>query len=184
MIGSEGGAPRRLTTEPSEDVVPSWSRDGRWIYFGSNRTGDLQIWKAPAEGGLAVQVTRKGGFEGFESPDGKFFYYAKGRGVPGIWKVPVEGGEEALIPELSTAGYWRYWEVTDRGIYFVPQEVLPHPAIKFFDFATRRVSHVYTPEKPPFTGPGGLAISPDGRWILYASVDQVNSDIMLLENLR
>lgn len=74
--------------------------------------------------------------------------------------------------------------MTDRGIYFVPQEVLPRPAIKFFDFATRRVSYVYTPEKLPFTGPGGLAVSPDDRWILYAPVDQVSSDIMLLENLR
>jgi len=184
VINSEGGAPRRLTTEPSEDVTPSWSRDGRWLYFGSNRTGDFQMWKVRAEGEQAVQVTRKGGFEGFESPDGKFLYYAKGRRVPSIWKIPVDGGEEAPVPELSTAGYWRFWEVTDRGLYFVPQEVLPRPAIKFFDLATRRVSHVFTPEKPPFSGPGGLAVSPGARWILYAQVDQVVSDIMLVENFR
>jgi eukaryotic-like serine/threonine-protein kinase len=35
----EGGAPRRITSEASDDVVPSWSSDGRWIYFSSNRTG-------------------------------------------------------------------------------------------------------------------------------------------------
>jgi Tol biopolymer transport system component len=29
----EGGAPLRLTTESSDDSGPSWSRDGRWVYF-------------------------------------------------------------------------------------------------------------------------------------------------------
>ena len=33
MIGAEGGLPRRLTPEPSVDYNPSWSRDGRGIYF-------------------------------------------------------------------------------------------------------------------------------------------------------
>jgi hypothetical protein len=46
----------------------------------------------PSSGGEAAQVTRQGGFEGFESPDGKYFYYAKGRDIPGIWRIPVAGG--------------------------------------------------------------------------------------------
>jgi len=52
---------RRVTTGDSDDVVPSWSRDGRWVYFVSNRSGENQVWKVPAEGGEAVQVTRKEG---------------------------------------------------------------------------------------------------------------------------
>ena len=97
--------PAPLTKEPSEDIDPSWSRDGRWIYFGSNRSGRLQIWKMPAEGGLAVQLTKDGGFEGFESPDGKFFYYAKGRAMAGIWRIPVEGGKETLVLDEHKAGF-------------------------------------------------------------------------------
>ena len=31
-----------VTTEPSEECCPSWSRDGQWIYFGSDRSGSLQ----------------------------------------------------------------------------------------------------------------------------------------------
>src|SRR5262249_55928207 len=62
----EGAAPRRITTEPSDEGLASYSRDGKWIYFGSNRTGDSEIWKAPAAGGQAVQVTRHGGFSPFE----------------------------------------------------------------------------------------------------------------------
>src|SRR5262249_33989132 len=114
LISAEGGQPRRLTTEPSEDVAPSWSRDGKWIYFGSTRSGSMQIWKVPVEGGqAAVQVTRQGGFEGFESKDGKLFYYAKGRNLPGIWQVAVGGGEEEFLFDNNKAGYWRLWTVAE-----------------------------------------------------------------------
>src|SRR5262249_24878949 len=88
VIGLEVGTPRRLTSDPSQEVVPSWSRDGRWIYFASNRTGTYQIWKAPAEGGPAVQVTKGGGFHGHESMDGRYLYYAKSANQPGLWRVP------------------------------------------------------------------------------------------------
>ena len=70
-VDAEGGTPRRLTSAATGDVAPSWSRDGNWIYFASTRSGTLQIWKMPAAGGPAVQVTRKGGFEGFETADGQ-----------------------------------------------------------------------------------------------------------------
>ncbi len=97
------GRPGVSPTEPSDEVRPSWSGNGRWIYFGSDRTGTWQVWKLPSEGGPAVQVTRKGGREAFESPDGKSVYYHK-RDVPGIWRVPVEGGEEAQVLDAGNQG--------------------------------------------------------------------------------
>ena len=59
----------------------------------------------PSAGGQAVQVTKQGGFEGFESPDGKYFDYAKGRDVPGIWRTPVDGGVETLVVDHHGAGF-------------------------------------------------------------------------------
>src|SRR2546422_4241172 len=46
------------TTLFRSNNVPTWSRDGKWIYFSSNRTGSWQIWKVPSVGGSAIQVTR------------------------------------------------------------------------------------------------------------------------------
>jgi len=182
VMGAEGGNPRRLTTETSDDVVPSWSRDGRWIYFASNRTGDYQVWKVPAEGGEASQVTKRGGFAAFESPDGKFVYYTALK--PGIWRVSVEGGEETPVLDQPRLGYWGYWAVVDRGIYFVNTEVKLHPTIEFFSFATGRVRQIGAMEKEAVLLDPGIAISPDGRWILYAQVDQSGSNIMLVEKFR
>jgi Tol biopolymer transport system component len=184
VIDAEGGAPRRVTTEPSDDVVPSWSNDGRWIYFTSKRTGRWEVWKMPAEGGQAVQVTKQGGFAAVESRDGQSVYYAKGHSVKGLWKVPVDGGEEAPVLEFPEVGYWGYWTVGEKGIYFVNTHARPS-ALEFFDFATRRVVHVASLEKAPTPfGGRGLALSPDGRAILYVHQDQVNSDIVLVENFR
>ena len=42
VIDAQGGSPRRLTSEPSDDGPPCYSRDGKWIYFGSDRTGQLR----------------------------------------------------------------------------------------------------------------------------------------------
>src|SRR5437763_10181118 len=87
----------------------------------------MQIWKVPAEGGPTVQVTKQGGFEGFESADGKYFYYAKGRAVPGIWRVPVAGGEESLVRDQHQAGLWRYWALTAKGILLAVVQFLLNP---------------------------------------------------------
>jgi Tol biopolymer transport system component/DNA-binding winged helix-turn-helix (wHTH) protein len=184
VISAEGGKPRRLTDDRSEDITPSWSRDGQWVYFSSTRSGSMQIWKVPSAGGPALQVTKLGGFEGFESVDGKYFYYAKGRAVPGIWRVPVNGGEENLVVDSHQAGLWRYWALTDKGIYFATAEVPSRPVIEFFNFATNKISFIAKLDTPLFRTDPGLAIAPDGQSFLIVQMDQSGSDIMLAENLR
>jgi len=181
VISANGGKPRRLTTETSEDLCPSWSRDGQWVYFGSSRSGSLQIWKLPAEGGQPALVTRQGGFEGIESPDGKFFYYAKGRRLPGVWRIPVEGGAETPVLDDHQAGFWRAWTVTEQGIYFATAENPSRPLIELFSFATGKVTQIAALEKPFVLC---LSVSPDGRWLIYTQLDQSGGDIMLMENFR
>jgi Tol biopolymer transport system component/serine/threonine protein kinase len=181
VVDAEGGRPRRLTTDASANAVPGWSRDGKWVYFCSDRSGDLQLWKMPAEGGEAVQVTKKGGDVAFESPDGKTLYYWNFN--PGsFWKVPVGGGEETPVFEhLAAPLSWGSWGLTAEGIYFYNYIT---KAIEFISFATHKVTQIAKPQKPPTGGSGCFAVSPDGRSILLAQVDQETSKIMLVENFR
>jgi len=181
VMSAGGGKARRLTVETSDEVRPSWSRDGMWIYFGSNRSGAWQVWKAPAEGGPAVQVTQQGGREAYETFDGKFVYYTKGPGANSIWRMPVGGGEEVQVLDQVGSGQWA---VVEQGIYFVNQKTTPRATIEFFSFVTARTTRIAITEKSVPLAPPGFTVSPDGRWILLMHDDQSESDIMLMENFR
>jgi Tol biopolymer transport system component/DNA-binding winged helix-turn-helix (wHTH) protein len=182
VMDSDGGLPRRLTSEPSRESVPSWSRDGRWIYFASDRSGASEVWKMPSTGGAAVQVTRRGGFAAFESPDGKLLYYAKGWTVPGLWRIPTSGGEEIELIGSLEAGYWGYWAVVENGIYYL--DTTAKPVIAFFNIATHRTTRVFDLENRPAREAPGLAVSSDNGTILYTQLDTSNSDIILVDNFR
>jgi hypothetical protein len=187
VINAQGGVPRRLTGEDSSDEMrPSYSRDGKWIYFGSNRSGQWQVWKAHAEGGAAVQVTRRGGREAFESADGKFVYYAKEFPIEGIWKVPAAGGEETAVLDRGFQGVWALLEngiCCWGGQLATMRPAVSVPAILFFPFDTGVIRQVTAlPEGTILNN--GLSVSFDGRWVLYAQEEPSGSDIMLVEDFH
>ena len=101
-----------------------------------------------------------------------------------MWKVAVSGGEETEVIAFPKAGFWGYWALVDAGIYFVDTESRPQPALKFLNFARNLVEQVVALERAPVPLEPGLAVSPDGRWILYAQEDHRSGDIMLVENFR
>ena len=171
---------RRITTAPSWECVPSWSGDGRWIYFASDRTGSWQAWKTPAQGGSALQVTFGGGFATFESADGRTVYYTKSSS-PGIWKIPAEGGSEHLV--LDRPNCWGAWAVSSEGIYVIDTQTKRAATVEFFPHGAGPPVDVAVLSGRPPCGESSLAVSPDGRKIAY--VDAVRgSDVMMVENFR
>ncbi len=56
----DGSDETNLTDNPSYDVYPIWSHDSRWVYFSSVRSQTdprMHLWRVPASGGPAQQVT-------------------------------------------------------------------------------------------------------------------------------
>jgi Tol biopolymer transport system component len=182
VIGTDRGKPVRMTTHPANDGNPSWSHDGRWIYFDSTRTGEQQVWKMPADGGEAIQVTREGGWAPLESPDGKFLYYTKYLVDTSLWRVPLGGGQAAKV--LEGLSSYINLALVDNGIYFVPLQNSLSSSIQFLDLQTNQIRRIASFEKP--LDYGGLAISPDGQWILYTNTrtDQGGAELRLVENFR
>jgi hypothetical protein len=179
VIDAEGGRPRALTTEDADDVAPRWSRDGRWLYFGSNRDGSWQLWKMPADGGEAVRVTDAGGYTGEESAEGTDVLYTK-FGVAGLWARPVEDGPERLVSEALGAPMGMSWAVTDAGVLF-PQRAEGTARIARLDPATGATEPLPVERGNLMPHEPGLTATTDGRHIVFAQVDRVESDLMLVE---
>ena len=181
VVEVPGGAPRQITTVPgANNVVPSWSLNGQWVYFASKGGGrDFQVWKVPIRGGRAVQMTKKGGFAPLEADDG-FLYFTKSFDIPGIWKVPSPGGTETAVLNTSDAPHWPDWAVVPGGMYFINSRSSPKPILEFFDFATGRRTSISALDGEP----QGLAVSPDRKSILYAQLDLDNQVIVVVKNFH
>jgi Tol biopolymer transport system component len=183
IIDAKGGAPRRLRAASHRTIAfPVFSRNDRWIYFVPGaRDGDVEVFRMPVEGGEEVRVTRNGALVVEESYDGKLLYYSK-YARSGLWSIPVSGGEERQV--LNSADDTN-WTVTSDGIYFFDPAIpdaAPKP-LKFLSFKTTRINVVGNLE---MTAPyrAGMSVSPDGRRLLYCTLVNADSDLMLLDHFR
>jgi Tol biopolymer transport system component len=168
--------PRELITNIPSIVGPSWSRDGRWIYFVSHEAGREGVYRCPASGGDATAVSKDiHGFNPRESFDGKTIYFASGATLKKV-ALPGQPGTES---EVDGSLRVQDWTLSPSGIYFVPADA-PR-SLRYFDFATRQVRPIFEVDKD-FSG--GLSVSPDGRWILYSQGGDPTGDIMLVDHFR
>src|SRR5260370_24561348 len=176
-----GGVPRLIPTIPGADnLVPSWSRDGQWIYFTSKQ-GNLpfQLWKVPSHGGSPVQITQSGGLAAAESHDGRFLYYCKYE-ASGVWRIPRGGGNEEKI--LDQPGQiWYNWVLGKKVIYFIRDGDSRPASVDYFELATHKVVHITTLDKEPGWG---LSLAPDGKSLLYVEPEFSESNIMVVKNFR
>ena len=144
-IGSK--AVTRLTDFTSNNLSPKWSADGSAVYFLSDRSGSMQVWKMSPTGSDAAQITGRSedapDVEGFGvSPDGKHIWWvqtvqtAKRKSSDIYEDMPKS---KARIYDDLMARHWDYW---DEGHY----------------------RHIFVGKLDGATVAGGRDIMPDARW--------------------
>jgi serine/threonine protein kinase len=181
IVDASGGPSRRLTSDPGVEQFPSWSRDGKWVYYRSS-TGDWVIWRTPVAGGPPQRMTTSTGSRtrgAWESWDGQTLFYAVNGG---LFAKPVAGGPET--PVLPSVRQWDFFPV-DGGIYYIRQ---PDPAnryaleLRYFDLTTKqdRLLNAFESQES-----NGLSVSPDRKIVLYSGVRMTaGDDLMLIEPFR
>ena len=97
--------------------------------------------------------------------------------------MPLEGGEETQVLDQPLGQYWFNWGLIRKGIYFLNLSAKPNGRIEFFDFATRKTTSIFSLEKLP-PSIAGLAVSPDGKSLLFGQSEFDDSNIMLVKNFR
>jgi Tol biopolymer transport system component/tRNA A-37 threonylcarbamoyl transferase component Bud32 len=182
VIAAQGGQPRRLTMTDgkSHSYVPSFSRDGKWIYFASDRKNAPNIYRVPVGGGEALRVTDQGGYVAFESGDGKDVYYTKVPASGPLFVRPVAGGPERQVAERVV---WRAFLPVPGGVYYITEPVGEPLAtrLEFFSEATGKTRIVFRIGRRTYLG---LGVSPDQKSFLISAYTQFGSDLMMVENFR
>jgi Tol biopolymer transport system component len=185
IVDPHEGVPRKLNIDIRGNNLPTWSHDGKWIYFENGEDSQqATVWKVPSIGGRAIQLVGQEAIQPIESPDGKYVYFVRHLS---LWRVQPDGGAAepvAGMPPLSGGGDARF--PTETGIYFLSQNSNTKKAeVKFFDLKSRTARVIYVMEKdPPWIYTGGLPVSRNGKWLLFPQVDEQSSDLMLIENWR
>jgi hypothetical protein len=125
-------------------------------------------------------MTAHGGFDPFESCDGKIVCFSKSDEA-GIWSIPVNGGIESLVlagkPQVM---YWGNWAVTRSGLYVLNADAEPKGSIDFFDFTTRRTWPVLEFDQRPKAFYPSMSATADGMTVYYTQMDS-QSAIKMME---
>src|SRR5262245_10205634 len=123
----------RLTFGVGLQMEPTWSPDGRYIAYTSDRDGKFDVWVQQVSGGNPVRVTHTPGnnWQPSWSPDGKYIAYRSEGDQPGLFVIPALGGE-GLEKRISSFGYRPRWSPDSSQILYQTLVGLPSPKNSFY----------------------------------------------------
>jgi len=182
-LALDSGLPQPVAVSPAADnVVPSWSHDGQWIYFASNLGGaGFHIWKVKASGTeKPLQVTIGEGFKSLESEDGRFVYYTR-LADPRLRRVPRDGGSETLVERELAPDLWANWTLAHHGVFLLTSDHGQSSQLKFVDLETGHTATRFILPKPSFYG---LSIAPDESSAVISQRDRSEHDVVLLKGFH
>ena len=97
-----------------------------------------------------------------------------------LWSKPFDGGEETPVPGMPRLAYADGWAANGQGIFFTDSTFIP-VAVRCYDFATASVREVaMMMHTPTALGGLGLAVSRDGKSLLYTRTEDIQSDLVLM----
>jgi len=186
-IGASGGDAVALTDGLTNVWSPSWSSDGRRVFYVSNRGGSMDLWQQavmddgrPMGEPLAVTAgldMRSAAF----SPDGTTLAYSRGGRVSNVWRVPIRQDRPATWADArrvtSERTYIEFVDVSPDGQHLAVSSdrrgnqdlwVLP---------ATGGDMTPLTTDPTPDWNPRW---SPDGREIAFYAYRTGNRDIWVM----
>ncbi len=148
-----------------------WSADGNHIFFETNITGRMNIWRVPASGGWPVQLTINDERTALQdpSPDGRWLLYTQdvgGNEKPNIYRLPAQGGLPQALTDTEGVGYRSiHWDRANGRITFVAELEAPGK-YQVYAMSPDGSDRQLLAEADETRGVVlGARVSPDGRWL-------------------
>jgi len=175
LIDLERGGSSRFTYDSANDQLPTWSPDGAWIAFSSNRPGRNNLYLKSVRGAVGSEEllldTPNNKQPQHWSKDGRFLLYYEidpqtGRDLwalertGGSWKPRVVANTqfEERSGQFSPDGRWVAYETNESGRFEVVVQSFPEPGARW-----------------PVSTSGGMypRWSADGREIYFMTPDSM-----------
>ena len=171
----------QLTRDPANDAMPAISPDGNRIAFASDRGGTWDIYLMPATGGRPLVVSSSGAHEIHPSwsPDGSKIVFNRRGNVSGRWEMWIVDADDATTAQFIGYGLFpEFCPKADTG-FAGGDRIL-------FQQGRERGSRAFSVWTLDYDGVNATSLteivsaadhaminptwSPDGKWILFASV--------------
>lgn len=167
VVNAETRESTRLTFDKAADSAPTWSPDGQWLYFTSNRSrageesppydGSKQVWRMTPKGGEPSTVTRvKDGIDSYQlSHDGRTLYYTvSDEVVDDAWKELREN-YKSLTYGHGVTNFSQLWKL-DLTTWRATKLVDEKRVVREFAVSAdeQRIAMVTTPDESLLTNEG------------------------------
>jgi Tol biopolymer transport system component len=186
-IPASGGTPLSLTDGRTSVWSPTWSSDGRKVFYISNRGGSMDLWQqAVADDGRPVgeplAVTQGLGMRSAAfSPDGKRLAYSRGAWVANVFRVPILADRPATWADAqqvtSEHAYIEFVDVSPDGtLLTVSSDRRGNQDLWLLPAAGGEMTPLTTDPTPDWSP----RWSPDGREIAFYAYRSGNRDIWVM----
>jgi Tol biopolymer transport system component/imidazolonepropionase-like amidohydrolase len=198
-VSIEGGIPTKLTSGMAWDMQPTYSPDGEWIAFTSDRGGGDNLWVIDVHGRNEKQIST----ETFRllnspawSPDGKYlvgrkhFTSRRSLGAGELWLYHIDGGNGVQLtqklteqkdlgePVFSDDGRYLYFSRDASGGKHFEYNKDPNKQIYVIERLNRQTGEIQF-----VTGGSGGAIrptpSPDGKSLAFLKRKRADTVLMI-----
>ncbi len=167
-LPAEHGSPRNITMTPGiHEQDPSWSPDGKWIAYFSDRSGEFEIYIRPQMGGDEIRITTDGHEYRYGprwSPDSKkLLYFDKSLR---LWYVDIDAKQPVEVDhdERSPIGD-STWSPDSKWITYSKTGQNNANSIYLYSLDQKKVTHVtsgfYSDSEP--------VIDSDGKYLFFLS---------------
>jgi len=170
------GETRAATRSNTDEILHSWSRDGRSLYLRTLVRGEWRSVRASLETGELEEVLPHCTYMVAEEPGGGSLVFVRA-GSRAVWRVSLGTREEVKVVEIDAGIMECYWKMLDAGLFFY-RRTEEGPVLALHDLATGG-SRIVCPL--PQGRPGLLDVAPDGRSLLYDRVELAETDLVCVE---
>ena len=187
VANADGSNPIPLVPHSSLDYNASYSQDGKWVIFTSERNGSADIYRVHPDGGSLEQLTDHKSFDDQAalSPDGTLLSFVSSRsGHAQIWILDIHTRGLRRLTNHDGADFRPSWSPDGEWIAFSSDRDSRRPRGRPASFVTRHSTELYVirkdgsdfrrlTESEAFAG--SPSWSPDGTQIAFyqAELDEV-----------